>query len=346
MDKFTAILTPNPVLPNHVIKIDPTKCCSCNQCADICRCNVIMPHPTKGQPPLLVYPDECWHCAVCTENCPTGAIEFEHPINQKITWKRKTTGEMFRIGMKNPPAPYTKPACGDRRVRLEEYAILDMKVTEVERVARFVVRVKFETMGEAVPSYRIGAFCNVQISDVAYRGYSISNPHDGRTIELFIDIFGNGIGSQFFQALEVGREVEITAPLGRFCYKAATAPVLLVGSVTGISPIKAIVEEELVNLKSGRKMHMIFQVYAEEDMFLKAYFDEMAANYENFTYEFFFSSKIAETGVGIDKHIATLDLTKDAHCYICGSKPLIKSIERVLFDKGMSWLNIFYESFM
>lgn len=62
-------------------------------------------------PPIVLFPDECWFCGTCVEECPVeGAIRMEHPLNQKVGWKRKETGELFRLGMKNPPPPYTKPA--------------------------------------------------------------------------------------------------------------------------------------------------------------------------------------------------------------------------------------------
>ncbi len=64
-------------------------------------------------PPLILYPDECWFCGTCVEECPIpGAIRMEHPLNQKVGWKRKDTGELMRVGMKNPPPPYTRPPVG------------------------------------------------------------------------------------------------------------------------------------------------------------------------------------------------------------------------------------------
>ncbi len=68
---------------------------------------------SQYSPPIVLYPDECWFCGTCVEECPVaGAIRMEHPLNQKVGWKRKETGELFRIGMKNPPPPYTKPPIG------------------------------------------------------------------------------------------------------------------------------------------------------------------------------------------------------------------------------------------
>jgi NADH-quinone oxidoreductase subunit F len=68
---------------------------------------------SQYSPPIVLYPDECWFCGTCVEECPVkGAIRMEHPLNQRVGWKRKETGELFRMGMKNPPPPYTKPPVG------------------------------------------------------------------------------------------------------------------------------------------------------------------------------------------------------------------------------------------
>jgi len=108
-----AYLVPNPATPCRAIVIDPDLCIGCNGCVDVCRSDVLMPGSGKGEPPVLVYPDECWFCACCVEHCPKpGAIRMEHPLNQRIGWKRKATGECFRVGMKDPPPPNPRPPVG------------------------------------------------------------------------------------------------------------------------------------------------------------------------------------------------------------------------------------------
>ena len=351
MAKFDAILTPNPVLPNHVIKIDPSKCVACYQCAQICRCNVLMENPEKDQPPILVYPEECWHCAVCTENCPTGAIEFDHPINQKITWKRKATGEMFRIGMKNPPPPYLKRACGDRNIYLEDAEEIEMKTADVARLSRYVVKVRLEKIEQEIPHYQPGNFCNVKIGENTYRGYSFANAHNGQWIELYIDIFPGGPGSRFFDVLKNGETVRVSMPYGKFIYKPRTTPVLMIGSVTGISPLKAMLEEELEEICSGRKIKLLFQVWDIEDAFLTEFFDRLAADHQNFTYQMLFANpqhttdKISSTGINWFIESSSF-IAEDMDVYMCGSKALVKSAESRLFAKGVFWRNIFYESFL
>ncbi|MBP1707734.1 MAG: 4Fe-4S ferredoxin iron-sulfur binding domain protein [Chloroflexi bacterium] len=108
-----AYMVPNPMTPCRAVIIDAELCIGCNQCVDVCRTDVLMPNPEKGQPPILLYPDECWFCGCCVEHCSVkGAIKMEQPLNQRVGWKRKDTGELFRLGMKQPPPPNTRPPVG------------------------------------------------------------------------------------------------------------------------------------------------------------------------------------------------------------------------------------------
>jgi NAD-dependent dihydropyrimidine dehydrogenase PreA subunit len=112
-EEYEAYIVPNPTGPTQAVYIDPDVCVGCNSCANICRTQTIMPNPVKGKPPVVVYPDECWYCAACVESCRTGALQMRLPINQRIFFKRKDTGEIFRIGQKDaPPKSYFKPPYG------------------------------------------------------------------------------------------------------------------------------------------------------------------------------------------------------------------------------------------
>ncbi len=105
-------MVPNPPTPNVPIQFDAGICNGCNLCVEVCPTHVLMPNPEKRMPPIVLYPDECWYCGSCVEDCPRArAIQLVHPLNQSIvvSWKRKETGEYFRLGMKNPPPPNTRP---------------------------------------------------------------------------------------------------------------------------------------------------------------------------------------------------------------------------------------------
>ena len=96
-------IVPNPTGPASAIEIEEELCIGCNSCANICRIQTILPNPEKGRTPIVAYPDECWYCGCCVEACPTGALAMRLPINQRILFKDKQSGELFRIGADDAP---------------------------------------------------------------------------------------------------------------------------------------------------------------------------------------------------------------------------------------------------
>ena len=108
-----AYLVPNRTGPGVGIRIEESLCIGCCSCANICRIQTILPNPEKGKPPIVAYPDECWYCGVCVGVCPTGALEMRLPINQRVLFKEKETGRVFRIGASDSPEKsFFKPPYG------------------------------------------------------------------------------------------------------------------------------------------------------------------------------------------------------------------------------------------
>ena len=110
-----AYAAPNPAIPTHPIVFNEEVCTGCNQCLETCRSDTMVPNPLKGKSPIMIYPDECWYCGSCVERCPRfleGAITLVFPLTQEAGWKRKETGETYRMGMADPPPPNTTPPVG------------------------------------------------------------------------------------------------------------------------------------------------------------------------------------------------------------------------------------------
>ena len=88
---------PNQCTPSTPVVFDPDICDGCNRCVDICQVDIMIPNPEKGKPPIVLYPEECWYAGCCVDACPRpGSIELNHPLTQRVRWKRKETGEHFR----------------------------------------------------------------------------------------------------------------------------------------------------------------------------------------------------------------------------------------------------------
>lgn len=90
--------SPNIVTPNRPVIFNPDVCTGCNKCVEVCQMDVFIPNPENGKPPIVLYPDECWYAGCCVAECPEpGAIKLNHPLQQRVRWKRKATGEYFRV---------------------------------------------------------------------------------------------------------------------------------------------------------------------------------------------------------------------------------------------------------
>jgi Na+-translocating ferredoxin:NAD+ oxidoreductase RNF subunit RnfB len=90
---------PNIITPNSPVIFDEKVCNGCNTCVQLCVMDILMPNPEKGKPPIILYPDECYYDGLCVKNCPLwqkGAIALNHPLNQRVRWKRKATGDIQR----------------------------------------------------------------------------------------------------------------------------------------------------------------------------------------------------------------------------------------------------------
>jgi len=89
---------PNVNAPNSPVIIDDELCTGCNKCVEICMIDVFIPNPVAGQPPIIMHPDECYYEGICTFVCPVaGAITFNWPLMQRGHYRRKETGERFRV---------------------------------------------------------------------------------------------------------------------------------------------------------------------------------------------------------------------------------------------------------
>jgi NAD-dependent dihydropyrimidine dehydrogenase PreA subunit len=98
--KNKVYMLPNVSTPNRPVIRNAEICNGCNTCVNICQVDVYVPNPLKGKPPITLHPDECWYCGCCVNECPRrtqGAIKFNWPLQQRGFYKRKATGEIFRV---------------------------------------------------------------------------------------------------------------------------------------------------------------------------------------------------------------------------------------------------------
>ena len=99
MDRNQPSFTPRPIAarPDGPVVFDAAICDGCNRCVTVCLEDILIPNPRKGGPPLILHPEECWYCGPCVDDCHLpGAIRLNHPLQQRVRWKRKDGGH-FRV---------------------------------------------------------------------------------------------------------------------------------------------------------------------------------------------------------------------------------------------------------
>ena len=115
MTQEKVYMQPNRITPVNPVVFNEDVCNGCNRCVNVCMMDVLYPAPEKGRPPIVLYPEECWHCGICMEECPLNeknAVKVVWPLMTRMRWKRKETGEHFRLGMPDPPPPNKRPPVG------------------------------------------------------------------------------------------------------------------------------------------------------------------------------------------------------------------------------------------
>jgi NAD-dependent dihydropyrimidine dehydrogenase PreA subunit len=97
------------------IEYDQAVCTGCNRCVEACMNDVLAPNAVKGQAPQVVHPTECYYCGCCVMECPRKdkeSIKLIWPMKINLQWKRKATGQLYRLGMANQPPPNLTPPVG------------------------------------------------------------------------------------------------------------------------------------------------------------------------------------------------------------------------------------------
>lgn len=95
--KAEAYAIPNLPGPGRPVILNPDICDGCNLCVNICIMDIFIPNPSKGKPPIVLFPEECYYDGICVQTCPQPeAIRLNHPLMNRVRWKKKESNEHFR----------------------------------------------------------------------------------------------------------------------------------------------------------------------------------------------------------------------------------------------------------
>lgn len=139
----------------------------------------------------------------------------------------------------------------------------------------------------AAESFRFepGQYLDMLLPQGRRRSFSIASPpHDARPLELHVRrVAGGAFSEGLFHDGKSGALLNIEGPLGRFKYRPAQRPLLLVGGGTGLAPLKSILRHVL---ESGidQRVSLYWGVRSLKDLYDAEFLNSYAAKYASFTF--------------------------------------------------------------
>ncbi|MEI8232307.1 MAG: FAD-binding oxidoreductase [bacterium] len=216
---------------------------------------------------------------------------------------------------------------------------------------------KFELVLPDRISFQAGQYVSLKIHEQGERrSYSIvSTPDDNHGFHLLTEIVGEGKGSQFLKNIELGQEVEVLAPMGRFVIsekgQGVNDKLLFVATGSGIVPIYSMINDLLINKHEQRQIRLQWGMRSEQDLFFVDNFERLAEEYSNFVFDIVLSqpSQKWDLCTGhvqdcLDRDFGATTL-KGWEGYVCGRQETVINIVEKLEELGMVKDNIYHEKY-
>ncbi len=161
--------------------------------------------------------------------------------------------------------------------------------------------------------------------------------------------------STFIFNMKPGDKVQVSGPYGEFYARETDAEMVFIGGGAGMAPMRSHIFDQLVRLKSKRKISFWYGARSVREMFYVEEFDKLAAANENFVWHTALSDPLPEdnwsghTGfihqVLHDEYLKDHPAPEDCEYYICGPPIMNSSVTKMLLDLGVEQDNIMYDDF-
>lgn len=223
-------------------------------------------------------------------------------------------------------------------------------VVSNEYIAKETRKTIFEVQNTNL-TFHTGQFVNLKVEPKVMRAYSVASSSARLPrFELCVKVVENGKGSGYIDRMNEGDVVEFMGPFGHFGRKDTTKKVLLLGTGTGIAPLKAICDDEK---EKGFPVPvtLIYGVKSEEFVCYDALLKQYQLEFPQFSYSLWVSQP-SESFSGnhgrITQWIQTMDSSyfKDTEILMCGNPAMIKEAKTILMEqKSVPKEDIIFEAF-
>jgi ferredoxin-NADP reductase len=228
---------------------------------------------------------------------------------------------------------------------------MQVKLIEWTELAPGVRNFVFEAVGMEKLEFTPGQF--VSFSDtvngkVITRAYSIASaPSQGNRFELCLNLVEDGAFTPHLFSLTPGAVMQMPPPLGTFTLPMPHRDALFVATGTGIAPFRSMLKTYLV--ADSPAFTLLFGVRYESHLLYRAEFEEMARRHAHFR----FWPTVTQPGPEwtgrrgrVQPHLEeALGGRRDIDVLLCGLRPMVDDVRRILKESGFDRKQIRYEKY-
>ena len=164
-----------------------------------------------------------------------------------------------------------------------------------------------------------------------------------------------GIMSSYIFNLKPGDKAVISGPYGEFFAKETDNEMVFIGGGAGMAPMRSHIFDQLIRLKSERRMTFWYGARSLREMFYVEEFDKLAEENDNFEWHIGLSEPLPEdnwTGpVGFihevlyEHYLKDHPAPEDCEYYLCGPPLMISAVTHLLEDLGVENENVLFDDF-
>jgi len=203
------------------------------------------------------------------------------------------------------------------------------------------------------------------VTEPTLRAYSMANfPLENDIVMLNVRIATpppnapqapTGIMSSYIFGMKPGDKVLVSGPYGEFFAKETDAEMIFIGGGAGMAPMRSHILDQLLRIKSTRKISFWYGARSLREAFYVEEFDKLAAEHDNFSWNLALSDPLPEdnwegdTGfihnILFDRYIQDHPAPEDCEYYMCGPPVMNAAVISMLDAQGVDSENILLDDF-
>ncbi len=218
----------------------------------------------------------------------------------------------------------------------------DLVLDSAEKLSPGVRSLTFRTADGAPFSWTAGQWITLYLTgpndgETLDRSYSIATAPDPSApdrFEIAVTLVEGGPMSTALHAMAPGERMAMQGPFGFFTLDHAPpdAPMVFVGTGTGVTPLRAILQDELRRRRT-RPLTLLFGCRTKADILYREELEALASAHSCFDYHVTLS-RPEEGWSGrrgyVQTHLEDFCADARAHVYVCGLSRMVKEVRATL----------------